>query len=214
MDTYYRKHQLEDMKDSRSRAVRAIKDPNHEDKAGLQKQIRRIDNDLQRGTPPELTSEQRDKAVKRASYLEGEIQRGMPSDFEMRRNPDGAVGKNQRWEARNQRHCLEYKNLQMAIHPESEDPDLCNIERLRPRTTPQDLSAHGAQIPGRIFSGTNPSQAYLDNYDDTFGNSDTPEPPGLGMGPEEAPEVKSIVEMQLDSEETTATTTEEPTPNS
>lgn len=204
MDTYYRKHQRDEMADERDTASRQLQNPNFEDKAGLRKRIQRIDRNLERGTPPELTPEQRDKANARRAYLEGEITRDMPSDTEMRRNARGSVGRHLAWHEAHKHQVSEWKNLKMAIEPQSEDPDLCNVETLRSVTRTGDPNYNEAQIPGRLFVGTNPSPAYKEGWDRTFGDEDEA-PPAVVNSPAGPPPTRNpIVPINLDAEQAEA----------
>jgi hypothetical protein len=97
----------------------------------------------------------------------------MPSFMEMRRNPPGAVGKNIEWLRRIKkqvhdgsdrygRSALErWKNIRLALHRGSDDPDIASIERLRP--TGSTLNMENAQIEGAVFSA--PSPQFQANYD-------------------------------------------------
>lgn len=212
MDTYYRKSQRDTMAQERETAVRQLSDPNYEDKAAIRKRIRRLDQNLERGTPPELTGDQRDKASARLNHLADSISRDMPSDQAMRRNARGTVGRHLAWHERHKREVSEYKNLKMALHPDSDDPDLCNIEQLRSHTRLGDPAMHDTQIGGRLFVGTDPSPAYQEGWDRTFGNGGGEEegrgsdaetsavpPPVEGLTPTEEEPPESIVEMQIES---------------
>jgi hypothetical protein len=201
MDTFYRNSQRTAMREERDTAVRQINHPNFEDKAGLQKRIRRIDQNLERGTPPELNAEQRDKANVRRKFLEEEITRDMPSDTEMRRNDRGSVGRHLAWHEAHKHQVSEWKNIKMALEPQNEDPDLCNVETLRSLTRTGDPSFSEAQIPGRLFVGTNPSPAYKAGWDQTFGDADEA-PPEVVKAPARPPAPRnSIVNMNLDAKQ-------------
>jgi hypothetical protein len=102
----------------------------------------------------------------------------MPSDEQMRRNTPGTVGQHLRFDkaAKSRDHfddgdLAHWKDNQLALHKGSDDPDVANFERMRPLHNQGSML--GAQIPGAQYYGTNPSQAYLDGFDETFGD---PEP--------------------------------------
>jgi hypothetical protein len=101
----------------------------------------------------------------------------MPSDEEMRRNPPGTVGRHMRFDkAAKMRdrfpegELRRWKNHQLSLNRGDADPDVANFERMRPLHNHQ-ASMLGAQIPGKVFVGTNPSPAYMDGYDRTFGGA-------------------------------------------
>ena len=60
----------------------------------------------------------------------------MPSREEMRRNRDALHATSAmnvlRWEKENKSKILEWKKIVARLEPDSDDPDLCNIERYRP----------------------------------------------------------------------------------
>lgn len=116
-------------------------------KSDAAKAIKRLDKQLEQA-PPDLTPEQRDKAQKRLVELEAQIKDGMLSHEEMRRCPDGAVDQHIKWQKRNKRNVLEWKNILVALHKgidKDEATDLFNVDRLRPRTS--NLSMDGAIVP-------------------------------------------------------------------
>ena len=73
---------------------------------------------------------------------------------EMRRNPAGAVGRFMKQENSKpiQDAINHWKRAQLALEPESEDPDLANVERFRPELMQPGVSTFmaGAQIPGHF----------------------------------------------------------------
>jgi len=135
----------------------------------VRRQIINLNQMLVKGTPPPLSGRNLDAAVGRRDELQTRIAGTLQSDEEMRKNPPGAVGRYQRGEAspRCKADILEWKNLQEAIHPESDDPDKCNVEMLRQWRRPSDLNMDGAQITGKTHSV--PSRLYEQNYEQVFG---------------------------------------------
>ena len=115
---------------------------------------------------PELTPEQRDKSKRQIEALESQLRDGLLSSEEMRRNPHGAVSRNLRWEKKNASIVTRWRNHQKALYrgmPQHEMADLCNVDRLRPRTS--SLPMTDCQIPQeKAFS--HPSEQYKANYDD------------------------------------------------
>jgi len=145
--------------------------------------IARLQKQLQDHAPPkasDIPGEKRDRMVTRAKYLESKIREGMPTDREMRRNPTGATDKHIRWERKNKRNILEWKNLQLAIAgdevPVDLATDMCNVERLRPVETNGELSMHNEQIRGREFydmsSTWNSPDPNAACYEEIFENED------------------------------------------
>ncbi len=186
MGTYLRQHQVDEIENERRVIERTLQEKSRiEDRGNLEATIERIDVQLAEQAAPETTGEERDRMVRECGEIEGRLIPGMPSDEEMRRNPPGVVGRHKRHEKRSKsREFFEegdisrWKNNMLCLHRGDDDPDIANFERMRP------LHNHGsmlgAQIPGTQYHGTNPSQAYLDGHDRTFGN-------GNGMAP--APDV-------------------------
>ncbi len=125
------------------------------------KRLRKIDTLIESDSAPEIPVSDRPEADRRIKELEVQIRDGMPSRDVMMRNPPGAVGENIKYERRRKPAQLEWKNLMLRRHADSDDPDIANIERLR-APTGSNLSFDGAQIPGRTMSA--PSQAFIDNY--------------------------------------------------
>ncbi len=132
-------------------AENSLKDPTVapyiEDKGAMRKRINKLHDALYRDSKqPYDTAEEKNKAMKRERELREQWTTNMPSVEEMRRNRAGAVHKHMQWEKHNKQAILEWKETQALLHPESDDPDLCNVERYRPeRPFAYDTTA---QIPG------------------------------------------------------------------
>lgn len=159
------------------------------DKRDMARRKRQIDKMLADQQPPDLNPTERDAFAREARRLESEFTVGMLSAEEMRKNPPGAVDRNLAWHMRHRRTVARWKNIQRALHKGDPSPDLANIERFRPHRMPTDPSMAGAQIPGRLFVGTNPSPEYRENYDRIFGNEDTEQGEAKAAKPEK-PEAK------------------------
>ena len=56
---------------------------------------------------------------------------------------------------------MEWKNLRLTVNRGSDDPDIANVERIRPIAS--SLNMHNAQIPGQAYNM--PSPEYVENYD-------------------------------------------------
>jgi hypothetical protein len=129
--------------------------PYIQDKAALAKQARNLKRTLDEQAPrPYETSEEKNAAAKRLREIEAQMQEGMPSKEEMRRNRtgEGTVHKHMKWEKRNKPFILERKEILKRLEYDSDDPDLTSYERLRPErpfvydTTAQ-IAGHHAMSP-------------------------------------------------------------------
>lgn len=143
--------------------------PGGADKGDMQRRRRQIQRMLDTQSAPDLGPDERDAYAKEARQLESEFTQGMCSAEEMRKNPPGAVDKNMRWQRANRLKVSRWKNLIRALHKGDDSPNIANIERFRPHHTVSDLSMVGAQITGKTFVGTHPSDAYKENHERIFG---------------------------------------------
>ncbi len=174
---YLRPSQVEEIENEKRVLERTLQSRDVQDRGNINAHIRRIDEELAKKAPPDLTPEGRDQKVKECKMIEERLLPSMPSDEEMRRNPAGATGKHMRWErlAKSKDRFPEgeifrWKDNQLALNKGDPDPDVSNFERLRPLHSA--ASMLGAQIAGQQFFNTNPSPAYLAGYDRTFGNEE------------------------------------------
>jgi len=117
-----------------------------EDRGQLARDMKRSEEQLNRYCPEQLTGAEKDDNALRIKDLEREIVANMPSTEMMRKNPAGAVHKNTLWNRFQKGNVLEWKNRKLQQEPDSEDPDLANVEILRP-SRPVTLDTT-AQIPG------------------------------------------------------------------
>lgn len=154
------------------------------DRAEVSKRIRRLQSSLSTQSPPELSGSQRDELYKQGKELESKFTAGMLSAEEMRKNPAGAVGHHMRWEKANKADILRWKNIQQMLDPTSDDPDLSNIERVRP-TGAMDRMRTDAQIPGHMTYGNIPQE----NWDMAF-NGNGPQNTALQQAQRHAESVK------------------------
>lgn len=164
-----RPNQVEEMQADKAALEADLRKDAIQNKGVVRARLRNIDNTLAKYTPPDVTPEKRDKIDKRRQQLEEEIVVGMPSSAEMRRNPPGAVSRHMAWEKKNKRKILEWKNLKLILEKGDPNPDLADIEQLRPTTSY--LNMQGAQIPGKVMSF--PSEQFKENYDEV--NWDRPD---------------------------------------
>lgn len=124
-----------------------------EGRRSLAKRSRQLEKELKEWSPrTDLSAESNNALYARSKALEEEIRQGMPAVEVMRRNPVGAVDAHRKWD-RMKDKVLEWKNLQIQLNPDSDDVDLCNVERLRPHLAmpgqPATFMAD-AQIPGNF----------------------------------------------------------------
>lgn len=176
---YLRHGQIEEIENERRVIENTLQSREVQERGNLLNHLKRIDRQLEQQAPPDLTPEERDQKVRECQHIEERLVPMMPSDEEMRKNPPGVVGRHMRFEKAAKERSEQFpegmlarwKDNQLAINKGSDDPDVANFERMRPRVNPV-TSLLGAQIPGQLYVGTNPSPAYLEGYDRTFG---TPE---------------------------------------
>ena len=95
---------------------------------------------------PYENPQEKDAAAKRVAEIEAQMEEGMPSVQEMKRNRQGSVHKHMKWEKRNKPFILERKDKLLRLNPDSDDPDLTSYEHLRPDNTFAYDS--GAQLAG------------------------------------------------------------------
>lgn len=137
------------------------------------KRLRKARATLARDAPPEVNASQRDQLAREIQELEEQIVPHLLSRDEMMRNPQGALGRYLRGEAspRVKRMILSWKAKRLALHRGDPDPDVANIERLRPEGA--HLPMEGAQIPRRTFYSF-PSAQYQAGHDRIFGSEENP----------------------------------------
>lgn len=124
--------------------------------AGVQKQMRDVDNMLKQAAVP-IPPDQIDAAVKAEKVLrEAWGGSDMPTDTEMRRNSPGCVDKNMAWSKKHKTEVAQWKNLRRRLHASgisehrlSNEGDVSNIEMYRPHGGSGELSMDNAQIAGK-----------------------------------------------------------------
>lgn len=146
-----RNDQVADLKEEIGIMETKLKSPLFQgDKGTVRDQLLRATHQLESQMPRPFAQHEIDAAVRRAQELGEQIRAdGMLSHEEMRKCPPGAVDAHRSWEKRNIGRILEWKNLQRRIHAGSEDMDVADIEKLRPRTSA--MSMDGALIPGKQY---------------------------------------------------------------
>jgi len=138
-----------------------------EERGLLIRETGRLKKQLQDFCPEPLNDIEKDANAIKIKELEAEFVPSMPTQEEMRRNPAHVVHNNIQWNKAYKERVLEWKNRMLQQNPESEDPDLCNIEGLRP-SRPFGLNTT-SQIPGH-HAFSEPSK---ENFQEALPNSPT-----------------------------------------
>lgn len=132
-----RYRQRQDLTEQRAGHEKAYRDKDNDDKGAQIRSMRNIDRMLsEQAATGELTGQEKDANWKRIKELEANIQCGMLPVEEMRRSPNqqtDAVYRHMKWETANKKDILEWKNRIIQQEPNSDDPNLANVERLRPQ---------------------------------------------------------------------------------
>ena len=144
-----RPHQVAEMTEEKSRLERSLNNPHVQDKGEVARALRRISKQLETQTPTPYTGNETDRAVRREAELRDQILRGMPSQEEMRKSPPGAVGKHMEWEKRVKPLLAEWKSIRLRLNAGSQDPDVANFERYRPKTST--LNMDNAVVAGTQY---------------------------------------------------------------
>lgn len=156
-----RPHQRDEMLHEKSSLENKLKNPYIQDKGVVSTQLRKLNKQLETQTPTPFKSDEIDAKVKREKELREDLLNGMPSQEEMRKAPPGAIGKHMTWEKTKKAKLMEWKEIQLRLNPESDDPDVANFERFRPVTS--SLNMDNAQIQGKQYYL--PTEAYKQGYD-------------------------------------------------
>ena len=117
-----------------------------EERGLLIRENARLKKQLKDFCPEPLNDAEKDANAIKIKELEAEFVPSMPTQEEMRRNPAHVVHNNIQWNKHYKKAVLEWKNRMLQQNHDSEDPDLCNIEGLRP-SRPFGLNTT-SQIPG------------------------------------------------------------------
>ena len=176
---YLKPAQVDELAQEQKALEGQLQGPNTQgaDRGAINRRLRGVREALATQQAPDLNPEQRDAFSREEKRLREQWVQGMCSGEEMRKNPPGAVDKNLRHHRKNSHKISRWKNVIRALHKGDDSPNLSNIERFRPHTTPNDLSMGGAQIPGTAYTGTHPSEEYKAGHERIFGAPGTdPEP--------------------------------------
>ncbi len=172
MQNCLRPNQVNEYKAEERDLIEKLKQP-ETDKGAANGQLMRLRRSLENQTPKEVLGKAKDAMLKENKELLSSILDGMPSQEEMRKNPPGAVGKHRMWDKRTKEDVIRWKNNELRLNAGSEDPDICNLERHRPKKS--SLSMDNAQIPGTDYyfpNGPVPLQNVMSD-EDKESNADT-----------------------------------------
>ena len=140
------------MQEERKRLEEHAKQPGIQNPGAVLNEIRKLDKQLNSQSPRETTPQERDLLAKTKREVQAEIVNGMPTHEEMRRNPPGTVHKHMQFEKRFKPKLNLLKNLKIQLDPSSDDPDLANLEKIRPHQAESGAGTFmvNAQIPGHF----------------------------------------------------------------
>lgn len=156
-----RPDQVAEMQDEHQRLDTILHAPPYQttgvDRGNIARQARRLRSQLEAQAPRPYDPKVKDAAIAREKELEEQIKVGMPTRAEMRRNPLGAMDKNESWTGRTKALIPEWKNIRRRrfiagdLDAETGEANHANIEMLRPVGGSHELNMDGEQIPGKIF---------------------------------------------------------------
>ena len=161
-------HQIQELEEEKQQLTTALSSANpFRSKISkpqlMYSRLKAIDKSLETDAPTKLPGDEQDKLAKLEVELRETWTQGMPTEEEMRKNPAGMVARHQKWEKANKAIILKWKNVKRQLEPESEDPDLANIETHRPVGVLDRLVAN-AQISGAMNYRNVPQE----NWDTAF----------------------------------------------
>jgi hypothetical protein len=102
----------------------------------LMANLRKDEQMLAEGTPPEYDSITKNKLNRLRLKLEEEIQRGMPTADMMERPIPNNIDLHVWWERENVQRVAAWKAICRTLDPHNAEPNFTNIARLRPSTPP------------------------------------------------------------------------------
>lgn len=178
---FLRPEQRSEMEGSVKVLEAKIADPQFQERGTATAQLRRVREQLEMQSPPDLNGEDRTKYARIETDLRGRLVEGMPSQEEIRKNPPGAVDKLIGWEKSD---CTGYgmtrkkalglwKNIILSLHKGDDRPDLANFEKYRPKVS--SLNMDNAQISGTSYHGPPGGIEGVNHkirYDIIFGDAD------------------------------------------
>ncbi len=144
-----------------------ITDPNPvhriQDPQTAKSRLGRMQKQLDEQAAPEVSAQERPALETRQAALQEHILKTMPSRDMMMKNPPGSVGRNIAHHKKSKAQQVEWKNNQLRLHPDSNDPDLANLERIRP-VTDRTINYADSQIGGEKTISV-PTEQYMQNHD-------------------------------------------------
>lgn len=141
---YFRPDQIDETTQEVDRLAGMLNAPPHignqvSNRQELARSLSNLRKSLTRHSPPPYRGEEVDRARSRVQQLQNEMLAGMPTHEEMRVGGVGMADKLIKWEKRNKKNAIEWKNLQTRLHvTECEGgridrvKDLGNLDRFRP----------------------------------------------------------------------------------
>jgi hypothetical protein len=170
-EAFLRESQIQQLESEKTRLEGLLSDPKSQvqERGAMQHQVRNLGNQIDTQSPPQIVGADLDSLVREERTLREKMLEGMPSQAEMRQSPPGAIGKHLAWDRmvkeptneRGETRFQRWKNIRMTLNRGSDDPDVANFERYRPRVST--LNLDNALIPGAVHSV--PSPEFTKNYD-------------------------------------------------
>lgn len=147
---YLRTHQRTERRREIESLDNALRDPSLKktiaNPGRLAQQNQQRKKTLEQQSPPPLTATQRGKIATLNALALASAKEGMVSQEEMRHKPPGASDRHRAYEKAKKGDILLWKRSQILLNPDSDDRDLCNLEKFRPSRPTVDLLAN-AQLP-------------------------------------------------------------------
>ena len=151
-----RNHQVQEYRQEAARLQATVNAPSYVnvDRGAASERYNQVNRVLSEQAAKPLRD--KDTVAKLADeVLENVIRPALVPQEEMRRNPAGAVGKFLRTENSReiQESIQQWKRAKLALEPDSDDPDVANVEVYRPQLHVPGQAATfmaGAQIPGQF----------------------------------------------------------------
>ena len=136
-----------------------------QDRNAVEARKRRLESQLAGGIAPETTPLERDALAKEQRELTPYLQDKMLSRDQMMKNPPGSVGRNIKYHRDTKDAQLRWKANQLRLNPDSTDPDIANLETIRPETN-RNVNYANSQI-GQDQEAIHsvPSRRFMENYD-------------------------------------------------
>ena len=154
-----RKRERDEKADEIAKEQRNLDNPKIEDKTQVKRNIALLKHQVDKFSPEPLAPAEKDKLARLEKQLAEKIRDGMPTDETMRKNPVGAIDQHTAWERAKKKLIKVWKNVRIQLNPDSDDRDLANVERLRPRGQ-MDRMRTDAQIVGQMTYGSIPDELW------------------------------------------------------